>query len=167
MIGSFLRLFSQYRDLAELAQAQARNCESLTLDVEHLTNQLKSAEHDIASLQEANQELTTENLRLQDRLDAAIEDKQNLWSLVHESLDGERYALHTQVNHATQRAGGGIPYPEASTLPEDRVARLQKSGPVGRAGRMLPSQIALRAERDGLKNWARAMSESNVMQPET
>ena len=86
---------------------------------------------------------------------------------MHESLDGERYALHTQVNHATQRAGGGVPYPEASALPDERVAKLQKSGPIGRRGRMLPSQVAMRAERDNILRYAEAMSSNNPVEAQT
>ncbi len=94
------------------------------------------------SLRTAVNELTTEKLLLQDRLEAALEDKQHLWIGMESALQNEREALRTQVNHAVQRAGGGIPYPNAHSLPANVVREPQTPGPVGRRGRMLPSEIA-------------------------
>jgi hypothetical protein len=157
MIDWLLKLFPQYRDLAALSEAQARNCQNMSLELEEVTTTLRSTESDLAAAREANESLTAENVRLQDRLDAAIEDKKELWDLVHTSLDGERFALHTQVNHAVQRAMGSPPYPDANILPTERLAKIQPGGPIGRRSRILPSEAMARQERENYRQWAEAM----------
>jgi len=124
----FLNLFPQYRD----AVARAA-------DTDVIREERDGLMADADTLRQANTELTTEKLLLEDRLQSALDDKQQLWDLVKDSLHGERYALQTQVNHATQRHGGGIPYPDANALPAHTV-RTQEGGPIGPKRRLLPSQ---------------------------
>lgn len=97
---------------------------------------------DAARLRESLDEMSGEKLRLQDRLDAALGDKEHLWDAMQEALGNERQALRMQVNHAVQKAGGGVPYPDSHSLPPTAVRPLQEPGPVGRAGRRLPSEAA-------------------------
>jgi hypothetical protein len=144
LIIFFLRLFRTFRELENLAQAQARAIEQ--------------ADKELQCCQEANRELVSEKTLLEDRLDSAISDKDKLWQVMQEALDGERDALRMTVNHAVQRAGGGVPYPESHALPANRVAQPQKSGPIGRRARVLPSEMALRQEMNNIREFARSMS---------
>lgn len=104
----------------------------------------RATEGDLVAAREALDELSTEKLLLQDRLDAALADKDKLWSTMQDALDNERAALRSQVNHAVQKTGGGIPYPDAHFLPAGSVREVQASGPIGRRGRLLPSEAAQR-----------------------
>jgi hypothetical protein len=102
-------------------------------------------EAEAKALREDHARITAENLRLQDRLDAAREDRTQLWTTMQESLRGERAAYQMHVNQSWQRAGAGIPYPDAPHLPQSAVPKQQGSEPVGRQGRMLPSEaVAMR-----------------------
>ncbi len=127
---AFLRLFPAFRDLETLVQTQAHSLQDLDIE--------------LASCRASHADLLTEKFLLQDRLDAAVADKEKLWQMVRESLDGERYALHTMVNHAVQKSGAGIPFQDAHSLPPNTVAKPQEPGPVGRRGRLLPSEMLAR-----------------------
>lgn len=167
----FLRLFPRFRELeAILTESQAAyerqsDCygelvgvraardrmadEAAKLDVERcdLRNQLASAESDLDALRNANEELVTEKTLLEDRIESALGDKDRLWETMQQALSGERYALQTMVNHSTQKAGGGTPFPEANILPAEVVRKPQVGGSVGRRGRILPSQQMAAANR--------------------
>lgn len=132
MILWFLRLFPQVRDLEMLAQMQAESAE-----------QCRSFAEDVSNLEAARDALIQEKVLLEDRLSAALADKDRLWESMQRALDGERYALRTMVNHAVAKAGGGTPYQDAHTLPPSEVRQVQKAGPIGRSGRVLTSQIAM------------------------
>jgi hypothetical protein len=119
----FLRLFPAFRALA------LNYSEALTK---------------AADLRDSLDEIAIEKLRLQDRLDAALTDKEHLWNSMQDAIDNERAALRMQVNHAVQKAGGGIPYPDAHSLPSSAVRPLQAPGPVGRQGRILASEAITR-----------------------
>jgi len=97
---------------------------------------------EVETLRAANRQLLTDNARLEDRVEAASEDRNRLWAAMQEALDGERTALHTQINHLVQRSGGGIPYPEAHTLPAATVPREQSTAPISRA--MMPGEAVAR-----------------------
>jgi len=97
---------------------------------------------EVETLREANRQLITDNARLEDRVEAASEDRNRLWAAMQGALDGERTALHTQINHLVQRSGGGIPYPEAHTLPAVAVPREQSTAPISRA--MMPGEAVAR-----------------------
>lgn len=140
MILWFLRLFPQFRNLEALALMQAESteqCESLTV---------------------TRDELIREKLLLEDRLSAAIADKDRLWDAMQQAMDGERYALHTMVNHAVAKAGGGTPYQDAHTLPPSEIRKVQVAGPVGRRGRELPSQIAARESERFLNEYVETIN---------
>lgn len=137
MILHLLRLFSTFRDLEALADLHARNMASLDVDLK--------------ACRESHEELSTEKLRLQDRVDVAEAEVERVWELFRESLGNERIALRTMVNHATQRSGGGVPFPEAHSLPPNATPRVQEPGPIGRRGRMLPSQLAAQANAEFIR----------------
>lgn len=173
-----LRLFPQFR---KLEQREAKHCKELgavrierlsdlarsesnyqrvlegnaRLEAEQfdLKNQLASAESDLDSLRNANDELTTEKLLLQDRLDSALNDKDRLWDTMQQALNGERSALKTMVNHSVQKSGGGIPFPEEHSLPANTIRPVQQPGPVGRSGRLLPSEAMGRANNSFIENY--------------
>lgn len=115
---------------------------SLRGQVEELRESSGSWELEATNLRSANTELITEKRVLESELDSAREDKERLWDLMKESLDAERMALRTQVNHATQKLGGGIPYPDAHAMPAAAVPQAQAGGAIGRRGRVLMSQVA-------------------------
>lgn len=142
----FLRLFRQFRELESLAVMQSESAE------ECARNQA-----DIESLREANQQLSTEKLLLEDRLESAIADKDRLWETMQESLRGERYAYQTMVNHATQKTGAGTPYPDAHSLPASEIRKPQAPGPIGRSARVLPSEMAQRQKREFVRNYVDAV----------
>lgn len=79
-----------------------------------------------------------EIVRLQDRLEAAQSDRVKLWDTMQEALRGERLAYQSAINHAVQRMGGGVVYPEAHSLPLNAVPRDTKNEAIG--SRMLPSE---------------------------
>lgn len=109
--------------------------------------QFAACESDLAECRTALAELSTEKLMLQDRLDAALADKEHLWRSMNEALANERNSLRMQVNHAVQKAGGGVPYPDAHSLPAGATQPIQESGPVGRRGRLLSSEAVQQQSR--------------------
>ncbi len=136
MVLWFLRLFPQVRDLEALARMQAETAE-----------QCRSLDEDVSNLETARDALIQEKLLLEDRLTAALADKDQLWAAMQNAMDGERYALRTMVNLAVAKAGGGTPYQDAHALPPAEIRKVQVPGPVGRRGRILQSDLA-RIESD-------------------
>lgn len=136
----FLRLFSAFQTMELLLERHRQSNESLTAQ--------------LGTLREAHQELVTEKLLLQDRLEAALADKEHLWAMTQDALNAERNAMRMQVNHAVQKAGGGIPFPDAHSLPPAQV-RVQQPGPVGRRGRILPSESVAQQNHDFLSEYIR------------
>jgi hypothetical protein len=105
-------------------------------------------------LQEAVLELTNEKLRLQDRLDAAVEDRKRLWDLMSQSIEEMKIAYQSHINVQWQKQGATPPYPEAPHLPAHLVPQEQGHEPVGRRGRVLPSEAVNRAAMDFITGWA-------------
>lgn len=126
---AFLRLFSPFREL----------------------------EADYDALTEEHSRLTQEKLLLQDRLDAAQLDRDRLWSMTSEALAGERSAYQAHINQAWQRVGGGIPYPDAPHLPASAVPKEQSTEPIGRRGRMLPSEAVQQRTSEYIESLARSV----------
>ncbi len=75
------------------------------------------------------QDAQAQNLRLQDRLDAAESERSRLWSELQAALKGERDALQMAVNEHWQRAYGVAPFPEAPHIPA-KMATVQEGGPI-------------------------------------
>lgn len=89
--------------------------------------------------------LLTEKLRLQDRLDATVEDRTKLWDTMQECLRGERASYQMHVNQSWQRMGAGVPYPDA---PHMAASASAEGGAIGRKGPVLPSEaVAKRTEQ--------------------
>lgn len=96
----------------------------------------------LASLRESE----TQRLLLQDRLDATLSDRAQMWELMREALNNERDALRQQVNYATQQRFGVTPYPEAQHLPDEILPDRENNTTVYR--RPLPSEaIAAATEK--------------------
>jgi len=153
MLVRFLRFFALYRAL----EAELFSLREQAFDRAELQGVCDSLRTDVASLQNANQQLITEKLLLEDRLTAALDDKSNLWKMVGEALDNERSALRMQINHATQRLAGGIPYPDAHALPPNAVPPHQQPGPIGRSARILPSELAARQSRQFVTEFVQSL----------
>lgn len=67
------------------------------------------------------QEAQSRELILQDRLDGALDERQKIWDMLQEALNGERTAYQAHVNVEWQRKGFGAPYPEAPHLDSSAV----------------------------------------------
>jgi len=153
MVIWFLRLFPVFLRLAERVDMQARELHAR----EGVDSRATAMQSELAEVRESLHNLQMEKLMLQDRLDAALTDKDRLWNTMQDALDNERNSLRMQVNHAVQKSGGGIPYPDAHSLPAASVARPQQAGPVGRRGRLLPSEAAAQQSSQFIKDFVQAM----------
>lgn len=69
------------------------------------------------------QSLNTEKLLLQDRLDAIMNDRSELWRMMETAINNERATLQMQVNFQTQQRFGVTPFPEATHLPQESNAQ--------------------------------------------
>lgn len=107
----FLKLFGEYRKLLD--------------EVRHL--------------REGYSALTAQNLALQDRMDAVLEDRTRIWSILEQSMSGERTAYQAHINMAWQKQMAGIPYPDAPHMAEESAPRPQSDDPIPR--RRLPSEV--------------------------
>jgi hypothetical protein len=155
-----LNLFPFYRD--EKARLLARNVElQVRIGKQEDANQglreaLSEVQGQLVSAREAFRVEEQARILAEDRVQSAIQDRDRLWDLVKESLAGERFALQTQVNHANQKTGGGVVYENAHALPTSAVPKPQEGGPVGRRGRMMPSQMAAEMQRVNLEEYLKA-----------
>lgn len=145
----FLRLFTVFRDMESLAMncaGQIDDAESRIANVEKtrnvLQNHLTSAEADVENLRAANEKLQTEKTILEDRLESSRNEADTLWSEMRLALDNERYATRSLANMNVAHRGGGNPYPDAHMPPPNSIPKHQASGPIGRSGRVLASQLA-------------------------
>lgn len=173
MLLWLLRLISVFRELENLCAMQARNLEESEKSREAMANkveamaaefaELQSDRVDLQNLREAHQDLITEKLLLEDRLNSALEDKQRLWDSMQEALNGERNALRTMVNHSVQKNGGGIPFPDAHSLPPSEIRKVQTPGPVGRSQRILPSEITERASRKFVNEYVQTLGPKDAV----
>lgn len=121
--------------------------QSLRAENDMLRAQLSAAESDVTAARDEIEILRHESAVMSERLDAAITDKEGLWEMTQKAIEGERFANHTAYNHEVQRHGGGIPYPDAHALPPNMVPPVQKTGTIGRKGRMLTSQAVFNQSR--------------------
>lgn len=150
MILWFLSLFKPFRELEALAQMQAEKAEQFdaqTTMLEERGARCISLGIDLDNLRDENDRLASDKAVLQDRVDSLMEENGRVWNLLQEALANERSALRMQLNFEVQRHGGGIPYPEAHSLPPSAVRPVQKPGTIGRSARMLPSEAIARHDR--------------------
>jgi hypothetical protein len=131
-----LRLFSYVRDL-ELRIQESRD----------ERDRINALESEAEGLRVALAESTQQNLRLQDRLDSALEDRGKLWELTSQCINAERAAYQSHVNMSWREHGLGLPFPDAPAPPpkSDVV-----SDPVKR--RMLPSERVAAATAEFVRN---------------
>lgn len=131
----------------------ARLFPSLRVENEILSAQLAAAQADVTSARDEMEVLRQERDAMSESLAIALKDKDRLWEMAEKALAAERFANHTAYNHEVQRHGGGIPYPEAHSLPPNIVPPVQKSGPIGRSGRILTSQAMMQQSRVALAEY--------------
>lgn len=150
----FLRLFRTFRELDALAQMQAAKAEqfdSQVIVIDEKNGECQSLRADLDNIQAANDGLISDKAVLQDRVDSLMEENGRVWNLLQEALSNERNALRMQLNFEVQRHGGGVPYPEAHSLPANAVRPVQPAGTIGRAARMLPSEAIARHDRQFIR----------------
>jgi predicted RNase H-like nuclease (RuvC/YqgF family) len=164
----FLRQFSlyrlyersyteNYRTMRESVQELTKLSEKKNEWVAGLEQRALAAEHELTtfrnevqSVRDAYNDEVQDHIRTRDRLDASLEDRRKLWNMFEQSIAGERSSYQMQINMEYQSKGRGLPYPEAHSIPENMIPRVQPGGPAGRAARELPSQQAARAQREAL-----------------
>ena len=108
-------------------------------------------QRDLDAAQSANRELQTENSRLSDRLEAAIEDRAKLFALVTESIRNERAGYQAQINFQSQRSGAPAPFAQAAQYEEGTLPTAEQKQPVAR--RLLPSEMIAHAHRDFINRY--------------
>ncbi len=117
-------------DMADTSQIVAavlqRKRTSMVLRFLRLFQAFRALEGDrdvtVASLCETVQQMTTEKLLLQDRLDSLMNDRAELWRMMEKAIENERATLQMQVNFSAQQKFGVIPFPEATHLPASMEA---------------------------------------------
>lgn len=117
----------------------------------------RDLQDEAAQLRKAYDDASQENLRLLDRIEALSADRTRLWETMQTALDSERQSLRTQINHLVQRSGGGVPYPEAHTLPPHAVPREQDTSPIARP--MMPGEAVRAQTSKFVKNYLNKVAE--------
>lgn len=138
MVARFLRRFSAF-------------C-NLELEVQRQRDLLAEALRENASLANSAAKSEAQNLQLQDRLDAAYEDRQRLWSLVENSIAKMETSYQMHVNVEWQKQGRSAPYPEAPQLPEAQTHREMPNDIISRPLTM--SERMAKGTQDFIKNYA-------------
>ena len=119
---TFLRMFPQFRAL--LAERDEAVRES-------------------AQLRTQLQDQTAQMLSLQDRLDFALSDRTELWSMTRECINNERAAYAMHINEQWQKQYGVAPFPDAPQIPQHAAAKHVTDPIIPRS--MLPSEGVRRA----------------------
>lgn len=118
--------------------------------------QFRALETERNQLRETVAELQSQNLRLEDRLVAAQQDRDRLWESFQQSLQGERAAYQLHINMSMQRMGAGVPYPDAPHIPQHLAPQPSTNEPLGRRGRVLMSEVLQQRVEDTIgKRFAR------------
>lgn len=156
MLLRFLRLFPAFVALERHSLQQSNAMISQGLCYTKTLNQVSALNGDLTSARQEIEDLLTEKRILEDRLTTALVDHDRMWEALQDALGNERFALRTQINHLTQRSGAGTPYQDAHRIPDSAVARPQEPGPIGRRGRVLPSQLARQQSIANIKRMSRA-----------
>ena len=115
----------------------------------------RAIEAELVAVRESHAQLASQKLLLEDRLNAAQEERERIWLLTQEALRGERMAYQSHVNLSWQKMGGGTPYPDAPHLPPAAVPQPDSHEPVGRQARVLPSEIVARETRKFMQAYIR------------
>lgn len=105
----------------------------------------------VAALRETLQEQSTQNLLLQDRLDAVMNDRGELWRMMERSIENERATLQMQVNFSAQQRFGVTPFPDAVQLPASAEPSDARSAPFGHI--MMPSQMVANQKQKFVKGY--------------
>jgi hypothetical protein len=170
MILWFLRLFARFRELEAIEESQhllQATVSRLDADIKNLNADLEKwqlrcvqregqwneSKLDATSLQSSLTDAQAENVRLQDRLEAALEEKAHLWKLFATSIDSERQSLRMQVNKEYGEKFGTVPYPETWSPPASTVR--DPNAPREALGRSfdLPSQRAAKQSESNIRAW--------------
>lgn len=115
-------------------------------------DEISNLKDTLGEIRESHELIAAEKARLEDRIESAITDKERLWNLMECAQSEVVNSLKMQVNHISQRSGGGVAYPEAGQLSPELERKPQKAGPVGRSARAIPSQQASLQRRNFAKN---------------
>jgi cell division septum initiation protein DivIVA len=118
--------------------------------LERVTQECRELEAERDQLRETVALLQSQNVRLEDRIVSAQQDRDRLWQSFQESLHAERTAYQLHINMSMQRQGAGVPYPDAPHIPEHLAPAPSNGEPVGRRGRMLMSEVIRQATDDTL-----------------
>jgi hypothetical protein len=86
-----------------------------------LIPQFRALESECQDLRASLQDASMQNLLIQDRLDATLQDRAKLWDLMQESVRHERITYQAHLNLQWQREGHPAPYPDAPQMAEQRV----------------------------------------------
>ena len=165
MILWFLGLFNAFQDLRESHAMLAGIAEDHDAKIAELSVERDSLKTDLTFNRARLQELETENLRLQDRVDAANEDRAKLWTMLQEALGNERKALMMEVNAKWQKDYGVTPFPDAPSIPVKFANAVDAVTEFGRQGRLLPSEAVANAERTFWENRHKRQAEANAVHP--
>lgn len=114
--------------------------------------QIADIEADRDAAREEVQRLTVECDKLTDRLDAAVQDRQNLWDVTQEALRGERTSYQMAINAQWQQRGFGAPYPEAPQIPPNAAPQPVQNPIIPR--REFPHERQARATRQFAEDMA-------------
>lgn len=101
------------------------------------------------------QSLSGQVLVLQDRLDAALEDRSKMWTLMERSIDEMKIAYQAHINVAWQKQGHGVPYPDAPQIPHSAVVPINQE-PIRR--RELPSEAVAKATNQFFRTFAETLN---------
>lgn len=110
----------------------------------------------VAGLRECVQELTTEKLLLQDRLDAVLQDRSNLWELTKDCINNERLSYQSHINLQWQKQGLPAPWPNSPGMPEGTTPATHQD-PIPR--RELPSEAMARKTRNFYSSVAASLNQ--------
>lgn len=116
----------------------------------NLFPQFRSLERECQELHSQLLSESSQRLSLQDRLDAALDDRGRLWDLLSKSIDDMKLSYQMHINAQWQRQGFGTPYPEAPHIERGAEPRTQES--ISR--RELPSEKIARKTNETLQHLA-------------
>lgn len=137
MIIWFLRLFSRFRQLEA---------------IEHDETELRNLRRQVDVLQ-------NENTRLQDRMDAVIEDRSRMWDMLGRATKSMETSYQALANIQWQRTNGTIPYPDAPHL-KPKPAEEEQPASFGRQTRATTSEMINRRTREYLTTLSEQVSSS-------